>query len=708
MAFGTGNTTERMRINGSDGNIFISENISGVKNVVMGTQANKATLTYTSNTARTYTIPDAGGDASFVMSAGNQTIAGNKTFSGNTTFHDGAAATPSINFSGSLNTGFYFATNQVSTSIGGIEKFTVHKDYVRAPKLLINTISSSTEVFKVEGDSRLKDTYINSNGQEFLISSKYGAGSLGRNIYIGDGGQFTAGTSSNSGSYNISLGVDALSAITTGRFNTAVGHHSQQKTTSGQYNTSLGAYSLRDNLDGQQNTAIGYSSLIVYTGSYNTAVGVNTMSKLTDSAGTNNTCIGHEALKSVVYSLNNTAIGAGAMGTTTSNDGQCFENVAVGYLSLSKCGQMGNTAVGSYTGKSLTSGRFNCFFGFSAGQKVTNGYDNVLMGNVAGEGITTGNNNVSIGTYTLYHNNVSNCVAIGYQALQRNYGGDNVAIGYQAGKSDEYNDYGFNPTGLTFVGYQAGFSNYQGASNTAIGHQAGYTTTTGSNNTSLGKSALKSNIVGEKNTAIGVNALLETTGSENIGIGVNAGRLSGSGGATLTTGTQNIMIGSHSRPSVANGTNQIVIGNFVAGQGDNHITIGSSNINKIWTNFTTTAWSRPSDISLKKNINKNNLGLNFIKKIDPVTYNWIENNKLDKSNPHYREENERDSTSLIFGLIAQNVKQAMDEEGADYFSGWCKEDSGLQGISLEPFVLPLINAVKELSERLEKLESKIK
>lgn len=51
------------------------------RNLLLGTQTNKATLTYTTNTARTYTIPDAGANADFVMNQGNQTIAGTKTFS---------------------------------------------------------------------------------------------------------------------------------------------------------------------------------------------------------------------------------------------------------------------------------------------------------------------------------------------------------------------------------------------------------------------------------------------------------------------------------------------------------------------------------------------------------------------------------------------------------------------------------------------------
>jgi hypothetical protein len=49
--------------------------------LVLGTQTSKATISYTTNVARTYTIPDAGADANFVMTAGAQTIAGVKTFS---------------------------------------------------------------------------------------------------------------------------------------------------------------------------------------------------------------------------------------------------------------------------------------------------------------------------------------------------------------------------------------------------------------------------------------------------------------------------------------------------------------------------------------------------------------------------------------------------------------------------------------------------
>jgi hypothetical protein len=73
---------------GISGNLNVSSinlnsgNITNAGTIQMGTQTNKATLTYTTNTARTYTIPDAGANANFVMTEGAQTINGNKTFGG--------------------------------------------------------------------------------------------------------------------------------------------------------------------------------------------------------------------------------------------------------------------------------------------------------------------------------------------------------------------------------------------------------------------------------------------------------------------------------------------------------------------------------------------------------------------------------------------------------------------------------------------------
>lgn len=84
--------------------------LSNTTNQLVLGVTNTTTINSTAPAAsRTYTIPDSGGTASFVMTAGNQTIAGNKTFSGTTEFSDGTVSTPSITFTGDTNTGIFHA-----------------------------------------------------------------------------------------------------------------------------------------------------------------------------------------------------------------------------------------------------------------------------------------------------------------------------------------------------------------------------------------------------------------------------------------------------------------------------------------------------------------------------------------------------------------------------------------------------------------------
>ena len=50
----------------------------------------------------------------------------------------------------------------------------------------------------------------------------------------------------------------------------------------------------------------------------------------------------------------------------------------------------------------------------------------------------------------------------------------------------------------------------------------------------------------------------------------------------------------------------------------------------------------------------------------------------------------------------------MDKLGYEHFGGWnVREADGLQGLSNEMFVLPLINAVKELSAQNDALTARI-
>jgi hypothetical protein len=60
------------------------------------------------------------------------------------------------------------------------------------------------------------------------------------------------------------------------------------------------------------------------------------------------------------------------------------------------------------------------------------------------------------------------------------------------------------------------------------------------------------------------------------------------------------------------------------------------------------------------------------------------------------------------GMIAQDVKAALDKAGVDTFGGW-EEDSedGSQAISQEMFVHPLIKAVQDcLSAKCDSLQNR--
>jgi len=180
------------------------------------------------------------------------------------------------------------------------------------------------------------------------------------------------------------------------------------------------------------------------------------------------------------------------------------------------------------------------------------------------------------------------------------------------------------------------------------------------------------------------------------------------GNGALQTGSGNICIGTDTQPTGSNNTNQIVIGRSVSGQADSNVTIGS-NAGKIYAAFTSSAtWTQTSDGRLKTNVQDDSLGLSFINRLRPVTFNWKASPDIDPSLPYYNEVNQRNTTTVIHGLIAQEVKAALDAEGCSTFNGW---DGGnhdtIQAISREMFISPLIKAIQELSAANEALTARI-
>lgn len=101
-----------------------------------------------------------------------------------------------------------------------------------------------------------------------------------------------------------------------------------------------------------------------------------------------------------------------------------------------------------------------------------------------------------------------------------------------------------------------------------------------------------------------------------------------------------------------------------------------------------------SDARLKSNVTPTNLGLDFINKLRPVSYNLIN----------------EETTKNHYGFIAQDVKKVLEDLDAD-FGGWHLYDENdkesNQVLSYLEFISPLVKAIQELSAKNEELQTRI-
>ena len=293
--------------------------------------------------------------------------------------------------------------------------------------------------------------------------------------------------------------------------------------------------------------------------------------------------------------------------------------------------------------------------------------------------------------------NTTTATAFGTNALAANQSGGiyNTAFGRNSLQNNTTGDQN------TACGDAALGSVTTASNNTAVGDSAGLALTTGSSNTLLGASAFGSATTTGYTTAIGVYSLYySTSGQYNTAVGYQSG-------GNIIYGEKNVCVGYAAQASGAYGNNEIVLGTSVLGAGSSYITMGSSS-GKVYNAYTVNAtWTQTSDERLKRNIQNDSLGLSFINRLRPVKYQWKPSNEIDQSLPYYKETNERDTETVMHGLVAQEVKAALDAEGVSTFAGWDVGVDQIQAISREMFVTPLINAVKELSAKCDALQAEV-
>ena len=118
--------------------------------------------------------------------------------------------------------------------------------------------------------------------------------------------------------------------------------------------------------------------------------------------------------------------------------------------------------------------------------------------------------------------------------------------------------------------------------------------------------------------------------------------------------------------------------------------------------FATNGTINTSDQNLKNTITASDLGLDFINRLNPVSYKFNNSKGKAGARTHY-------------GLIAQEIETVLGaiSKPATDFAGFCKNEVDEDGVDLETplyglryteFIAPMIKALQELSAKVTALE----
>jgi hypothetical protein len=511
------------------------------------------------------------------------------------------------------------------------------------------------------------------------------------------------------GTQNVGLGPTVFLCNSSGILNTAMGQNAMEQNTTGGCNTAFGSLALRSNLSGFLNVGIGWGALTSNTtGIRNIGIGGNAL--CTNITGCDNVAVGVSALRFNTGD-GNTAVGRAVLVANTSGLG----NTGVGFNALAA--NLTGVQKAAYGYEALfynTTGEYNIAVGTYALYSSLTGCDNVAIGVSSLYNSLSANENVAIGRGSLFSTTISTGnVAVGHRALNLATCSYNTAVGW---KTLENTSTGEDNVA---VGTQALNANTTGNENVAVGRNALFANTTGCNNVALGAYAATNNTVGIGNTAVGDNALcVNTTGEYNSAFGINA---------LLTT----------------NYCNTTGLGFAAAVTGNDQVQLG----NALTTTYAYGAVQNRSDIRDKADIRDITLGLDFIDALRPVDFKWdyrenyapallnlvepvkpsdnasdeekinylVEKRSYDVKRDEWVEANRlanltsdgsKKRNRFHHGLIAQEVKALLDAQGID-FGGF--QDHKINGgddvlsIGYEELIAPMIKAIQQLNEKVEKL-----
>jgi hypothetical protein len=347
----------------------------------------------------------------------------------------------------------------------------------------------------------------------------------------------------------------------------------------------------------------------------------------------------------------------------------------------------------TYWNNKLDSSSIQNFVDLTSNQKV--GGDKRFRSDLTVNGITIGRGRSGDSTST----------ANGFQALYKNNtGGYNTANGSRALFNN--NNGGYNSAN----GYEALRENTSGRCNTANGSRALHFNTRGYGNTANGYEALYKNTSGIYNNANGQNALYNNTDGQN-------NTANGRGALfTNTIGNENTALGNYADLSAPGFKNATAIGHQATASNNDRVKIGNTSITRIGGQV---GWTNISDGRIKENVQEAVPGLSFISELRPVTYT-LNTKKQDeitmqampdsiKEKRMLSDEEYLESSSIVrTGFIAQEVEAAAQKVGFDFDGVSAPEnETDLYGIRYAEFVVPLVKAVQEQQEMIDKQRATI-
>lgn len=285
-----------------------------------------------------------------------------------------------------------------------------------------------------------------------------------------------------------------------------------------------------------------------------------------------------------------------------------------------------------------------------------------------------------------------------------------VSLGYKAGSFNNGSD-------NVLIGSIVGVANYTGVRSINVGQNSGYYNQTNSVGMGTSSSRIGCNY---DSVALGVESFCQNgTKCKQTGIGFKAGNIhQGTGvvavgytAASNSAGNCLTAIGSNTA-RFYNRPNVVGLGFYAyiyPGPGCNQFQIGRYNTPA--TSYIRTAWTNVSDSRDKTNVEDlpNNLGLNFIRKLKPVTFKF--DYRMEYMYKCGFEFGVKDGTlkssKTNYGFLAQQIEEITKDLNVKFDGISYNSHSDVYRIKIIELLSPIVKAIQELNNELDIIEQQI-